>query len=162
VVYFRIFSIVWRCRIAATILNSSPHCGQKRLGKPKTLQDLQNGRHTAVNFFSAKTGRVFPFDFSKGSSPELRFGLPHLVAANDANTPIELICAGLGVAQIPSTQHTKNLLKEKRLQRVLRQWNAASLPLYIMCLRNRHLSARLRAIADWTVDLYQKQFKAKV
>jgi LysR family transcriptional regulator, regulator for bpeEF and oprC len=132
----------------------------KRMGKPKTPQDLQTNGHVAVNFFSAKTGRVFPFDFSDGSVPDLSFGLPHQIAANDADTHIELICAGLGVAQIPNTQYAKSLLNEKRLERVLPQWNAGSLPLYIMYPRNRHLSARLRAFVDWTVDLYRKKFEA--
>jgi LysR family transcriptional regulator, regulator for bpeEF and oprC len=116
----------------------------KKFGIPKTPQDLQANGHTAVNFFSAKTGRIFPFDFR--------------VAANDADTHVALVCAGLGVAQIPNTRSTKELFKEKRLQRVLPDWDAGSLPLYIMYPRNRHLSARLRAFVDWTVELYGQRF----
>jgi LysR family transcriptional regulator, regulator for bpeEF and oprC len=130
----------------------------KKFGLPKAPQDLQTKGHVAVNFFGAKTGRLFPFDFDNGKGSALSFGLPHQIAANDADTHVALACAGLGVVQIPATRSTKELLKEKRLQRVLPTWNAGSLPLYIMYPRNRHLSARLRAFVDWTVELYGQRF----
>jgi LysR family transcriptional regulator, regulator for bpeEF and oprC len=130
----------------------------KKFGIPKTPQDLQTNGHVAVNFFSAKTGRVFPFDFDNGKGSSLPFSLPNQVAANDADTHVALACAGLGVVQVPATRSTKELLDEKRLQRVLPKWNAGSLPLYIMYPRNRHLSARLRAFVDWTVALYGQSF----
>jgi LysR family transcriptional regulator, regulator for bpeEF and oprC len=132
----------------------------RQVGKPKTPQDLQSEAYIAVNFFSAKTGRTFPFEFSKDGGPTLSFALAHQVAANDADTHVELACAGLGVAQIPNTRRTKELLKEKRLERVLPRWNAGSLPLFIMYPRNRHLSVRLRAFVDWTVDLYRQKFES--
>jgi LysR family transcriptional regulator, regulator for bpeEF and oprC len=130
----------------------------KKFGIPKTPQDLQANGHVAVNFFSAKTGRIFPFDFDNGKGSSLSFGLPHRAAANDADTHVALACAGLGVVQIPATRSTKELLNEKRLQRVLPKWNAGSLPLFIMYPRNRHLSARLRAFVDWTVAFYGQSF----
>jgi LysR family transcriptional regulator, regulator for bpeEF and oprC len=135
----------------------------KRLGIPKTPLDLQSNGHVAVNFFSAKTGRIFPFDFDDANGGgALSFALPHRVAANDADTHVALACAGLGVAQMPNTRSTKELLKEKRLQRVLPNWNAGALPLYIMYPRNRHQSARLRAFVDWTVALYGRSFDQRI
>jgi LysR family transcriptional regulator, regulator for bpeEF and oprC len=131
----------------------------RQYGIPKTPQELQANGHIAVNFFSAKTGRVFMFDFDDGSGNALSFGMPHRAAANDADTHVALACAGLGVAQMPNTRSTKALLKEKRLQRVLPKWNAGSLPLYIMYPRNRHQSARLRAFVDWTIELYGRNFE---
>lgn len=132
----------------------------KSTGTPTTLEHLQTQQHTAVNFFSAKTGRVFPFDFDDGSGTQ-SIQLLHRVAANDADTHVALVCAGLGIAQLPGTGHVRQLLSEKRLVRVLPQWNAEALPLFIMYPRNRHLSGRLRAFVGWTVELYAQAFAAK-
>jgi LysR family transcriptional regulator, regulator for bpeEF and oprC len=133
----------------------------KQNGTPKMLAHLQTQKHTAVNFFSAKTGRVFAFDFDDGNGDVQSILLPHQVAANDADTHAALACAGLGLAQLPNTDYVLRLLREKQLVRVLPQWNSGELPLYIMYPRNRHLSARLRAFVDWTVDLYAQKFASR-
>jgi LysR family transcriptional regulator, regulator for bpeEF and oprC len=133
----------------------------KSRGTPKTLAHLQTQKHTAVNFFSAKTGRVFAFDFDDGTGDVQSIQLPHQVAANDADTHVALTCAGLGLAQLPNTDYVLRLLREKQLVRVLPQWNSGELPLYIMYPRNRHLSARLRAFVDWAVDLYAQKFASR-
>jgi LysR family transcriptional regulator, regulator for bpeEF and oprC len=133
----------------------------KSRGTPKTLAHLQTQKHTAVNFFSAKTGRVFAFDFDDGTGDVQSIQLPHQVAANDADTHVALTCAGLGLAQLPNTDYVLRLLREKQLVRVLPQWNSGELPLYIMYPRNRHLSARLRAFVDWAVDLYGRKFASR-
>jgi LysR family transcriptional regulator, regulator for bpeEF and oprC len=130
----------------------------KSRGTPKTLTHLQTQKHTAVNFFSAKTGRVFAFDFDDGKGDVQSIQLPHQVAANDADTHVALACAGLGLAQLPNTDYVLRLMREKQLVRVLSHWNSGELPLYIMYPRNRHLSARLRAFVDWTIDLYARKF----
>jgi LysR family transcriptional regulator, regulator for bpeEF and oprC len=133
----------------------------KARGTPKTLPHLQSQKHTAVNFFSAKTGRVFAFDFDDGKGNPQSIQLPHQVAANDADTHVALTCAGFGLAQLPNTDYVLGLLREKQLVRVLPQWNAGELPLFIMYPRNRHLSARLRVFVDWTVDLYTRKFASR-
>jgi LysR family transcriptional regulator, regulator for bpeEF and oprC len=133
----------------------------KARGSPKTLAHLQSQKHTAVNFFSAKTGRVFAFDFDDGKGNPQSIQLPHQVAANDADTHVALTCAGFGLAQLPNTDYVLGLLREKQLVRVLPQWNAGELPLFIMYPRNRHLSARLRVFVDWTVDLYTRKFASR-
>ncbi|TAG04136.1 MAG: LysR family transcriptional regulator [Betaproteobacteria bacterium] len=133
----------------------------KSRGMPKTMAHLQTQDHTAVNFFSAKTGRVFAFDFDDGKGDVQSIQLPHQVAANDADTHVALTCAGLGLAQLPNTDHVLRLMREKQLVRVLPQWSSGELPLYIMYPRNRHLSARLRAFVDWTVDLYSRKFASR-
>ncbi|MGL5003285.1 MAG: LysR substrate-binding domain-containing protein, partial [Casimicrobium sp.] len=99
----------------------------KSRGTPKTLEHLQTQQHTAVNFFSAKTGRVFAFDFDDGKGNAQSIQLPHHVAANDADTHVALTCAGLGLAQLPNTDYVLRLIREKQLVRVLPQWRAGEL-----------------------------------
>jgi LysR family transcriptional regulator, regulator for bpeEF and oprC len=125
----------------------------KQHGTPLTIEDVQT-QHVAVNFFSAKTGKVFAFDFENVKTSSMSFQLPHRVAANDADTHVALACAGLGLAQLPLTRHVKSLITDGSLVQVLHDWNAGELPLFVMYPRNRHLSARLRAFVDWVVALY--------
>ncbi len=130
----------------------------QRHGTPNSPHELQAQGHRVVNFFSAKTGRVFPLDFDDGHGEALSIALPHQVAANDADTHVELACAGLGLAQLPLTRVVARLVDEGRLIPVLSGWSAGRLPLHVMYPRNRHLSARLRAFVDWVVALYGAKF----
>lgn len=131
-----------------------------RHGTPKTLADLQSGAtgatpHQAVNFFSAKTGRVFPLDFA-----DQQISLPHRVAANDADTHVALALAGLGIAQLPLTRWLQTLLAQGQLVRLLPEHSAGEMPLYVMYPRNRHLAARVRVFVDWVVALYAAKFES--
>jgi LysR family transcriptional regulator, regulator for bpeEF and oprC len=128
----------------------------KQHGTPLTVQDVQT-QHTAVNFFSAKTGKVFALDFEDARGQSTAVQLAHRVAANDADTHVALACAGLGLAQLPLTRYVKDLLAQGSLVQVLAQLDAGELPLYVMYPRSRHLSARLRVFVDWVVQLYGQQ-----
>jgi LysR family transcriptional regulator, regulator for bpeEF and oprC len=123
------------------------------MGTPRSLQDLD--QHMFVNFFSAKTGRVFPFDFERdGRTVEVT--RPHWVAANDADTHVAAGVVGMGLMQTPVNVEVQRHLKAGRLVQVLPEWTAAILPLVILYPRNRHLSAKVRAFADWAVSLYER------
>ena len=131
----------------------------KAHGTPQTVEEVQVG-HMAVNFFSAKTGKVFDFDFEDGKGKSMAVRLAHRVAANDADTHVALACQGLGLAQVPLTRTVQNLLESGALVRVLPELNAGQLPLWVMYPRNRHLSARLRVFVDWVVAVYAGNFAA--
>jgi LysR family transcriptional regulator, regulator for bpeEF and oprC len=128
-------------------------------GQPRTPQTLVEDGHRAVNFFSAKTGHVFAFDFARDEQ-KLSVALPHHVCANDADTHVALGVAGLGLLQVPQTRYVQSLLQTGQLVPVLTDWSAGSLPLFIMYPRHRHLSARLRIFVDWVVALYAAHFAA--
>ena len=136
----------------------------KARGTPKSPGDLTDltSPHIAVNFFSAKTGRVFPFDFVDKKGQALSIPLPHQAAANDADTHVALTVAGLGLAQLPRTRVLTDLLKSGALVQILKPWSAGELPLYVMYPRNRHLSTRLRVFVDWVVALYAKKFAVQL
>jgi LysR family transcriptional regulator, regulator for bpeEF and oprC len=131
----------------------------KRHGRPRSPQALHDKGHVAVNFFSAKTGRVFDFEFRRGDET-LAITLPHRVAANDADTHIAAAVAGLGLIQSPRTRYVHSLIDDRQLVPVLDDWSAGALPLVLMYPRHRHLSARLRVFVDWAVALYAKAFAA--
>jgi LysR family transcriptional regulator, regulator for bpeEF and oprC len=58
--------------------------------------------------------------------------------------------------QTPVNLEVQRHLKAGRLVQVLPEWTAAELPLVILYPRNRHLSAKVRAFADWAVSLYER------
>ncbi len=128
-------------------------------GVPKSPADLLGSDHQAVNFFSAKTGRTFSFDFEQdGQAMEVM--LTHHVSANDADTQMALCIQGLGLMQYPRTQALQDQINNGALVQVLKGWSAGSLSLYVMYPRNRHLSARVRVFVDWVVALYAAKFAA--
>jgi LysR family transcriptional regulator for bpeEF and oprC len=113
--------------------------------------------HACVNFFSAKTGRMFPFEFARGDD-KLEILGRHSAAANDADTYVEAGIAGLGIIQSPRTRRLQKLLDSGVLVRVLADWSAGELPLFVMYPRNRHLSTRVRVFVDWVIELYAQEF----
>ena len=124
-------------------------------GTPTGLEDLAD--HTFVNFFSAKTGRIFTLDFEKDGQTHALHGT-HQVAANDADTHVAFGLAGLGLLQLPATRFVQSLLQSGQLVRVLPQYQAGHLPLAILYPRNRHLSGRVRAFVDWVIEIYAREF----
>jgi LysR family transcriptional regulator, regulator for bpeEF and oprC len=128
----------------------------KQYGAPLSVEELQT-QHIAVNFFSAKTGKIFALDFGDPHGVNTAVQLQHRAAANDADTHVALTCAGLGLAQLPLTHYVKGLLDNGSLVQVLPHLDAGQLPLYIMYPRSRHLSARLRVFVDWVIQLYARR-----
>lgn len=128
-----------------------------RCGTPRSPDDLE--QHRAVNFFSAKTGRTFAFDFERDGQAFER-QLSHQVSANDADTHVALTLAGLGIAQCPRTRVLAEHIAAGRLVPILTEWSAGRLPLYVIYPRNRHLSVRVRAFVDWIVELYRGKLDA--
>jgi LysR family transcriptional regulator, regulator for bpeEF and oprC len=149
-------SLVARKLGAFEIITCAAPSYLKQRGTPRSVEELQSN-HLGVNFFSAKTGRIFSFDFEDDQGNTTSLQLTHSVAANDADTHVALACAGLGLAQLPLSSYVKDLLEKGQLVRVLSQLDAGQLPLYVMYPRNRHLSARLRAFVDWVIPLYQQK-----
>ncbi len=131
----------------------------QRHGLPTSPQTLRSEGHVAVNFFSAKTGRVFEFDFVRDGE-RVSLTLPQHVAANDADTHVALGVAGLGLIQVPRTRHVRALIDGGQLLPVLHAWSGGTLALVVMYPRHRHLSARLRVFIDWVVALYEREFAA--
>ncbi len=139
-------------------------------GVPRTLADLEG--HLFVNFFSAKTGKIFPFEFFQKSvsmahdikaieaieATKQEISRPHRVAANDADSYIAAGVAGMGLIQSPANSAVREHLKAGKLVKVLEQFSAGELPIYALYPRNRHLSARIRAFVDWIAVVFAKEY----
>ncbi|MBC7618266.1 MAG: LysR family transcriptional regulator [Candidatus Saccharibacteria bacterium] len=139
----------------ATITCAAP-AYLKQFGVPEGPTDIT--QHRTVDFFSAKTGRVFAFDFTDDTGQRLEVRGQTRVAANDADTHVAAVVAGLGLAQLPLTQAVQELVQQGKLVAVLERYGAAGLPLQLLYPKSRHPIARVRAFADWTVEVYGRVF----
>jgi LysR family transcriptional regulator for bpeEF and oprC len=122
-----------------------------RYGVPSSPRELDG--HRFVNFFSAKTGRVYQNDFAQGDET-IRITGAFSVCANDSDTFVAATVAGLGLAQIPLTGYVRGLIDNGALRVVLEGWSVPPLPLCVLWPRRRDRSARLRAFVDWVTELY--------
>lgn len=54
------------------------------------------------------------------------------------------------------------LIKRGAVTRVLEDWQAEALPLYVVYPPNRHLSHKVRVFVDWVVELLSREAAAGV
>lgn len=121
----------------------------RRHGTPKHPHDLR--AHALIGYFSTRTSRMFPFDFTrKGERIEIDGPFP--VAFNDANTYLAAGAAGLGVLQSPLGAPTATFIANGQLKRVLTGWTAEPLAHTILYPSRRHVPERVRVFVDWALE----------
>ena len=132
-----------------------------RRGTPRSPDELDG--HVFVNFFSSKTGRVFEVDWTSvadPASPAIVRTMPHVVAANDADTWIALAVAGMGILQVPLAPDVRARLGRGELTRILTGFRSEPLPSSVLYPAARHLPARVRLFIDFLVELYEAEADA--
>lgn len=127
-------------------------------GTPKDLEELE--RHQVVSFFSSKTGKTYPFIYEQGEVQTTIQGRPR-VAINDFDICAVAACSGIGLIQLPAfiaNEYTKS----GQLVPVLEGYMSEVVPVWMLYPPNRHLSAKVRAFAEWTAELFAKaEFNTK-
>jgi LysR family transcriptional regulator for bpeEF and oprC len=119
-------------------------------GTPRHPRELE--RHRCVNYFSAKTGKTYEWDFRRGDE-RIAVTMPGVIALNDSNAYVHAGLAGLGVVQMTDyllLQHVAT----GRMVRLLPDWTSDPLPVHIVYPQNRHLSAKVRVFVEWVSDLF--------
>ncbi|CAN7403507.1 LysR family transcriptional regulator [Pseudoduganella sp. LjRoot289] len=119
-----------------------------RYGVPQHPHDLE--RHRCVNYFSAKTGKIFDWDFTRDGE-RIQMPLPGVVAFNDSNAYVAAGVAGLGVVQMTDFALEEYLL-DGRLVQVLPDWTTDPIPIHVVYPQNRHLSAKVRVFVEWVAE----------
>jgi len=123
-----------------------------RHGMPRHPRELD--RHRCVNYFSAKTGKTYDWDFQRGEE-SIEIPMRGVIALNDSNAYVRAGLAGLGVIQMADyllEQH----VDAGRLVRVLGDWASRPLPVHIVYPQNRHMSAKVRVFVEWVSDLFAR------
>ena len=119
-------------------------------GTPRTLADLDG--HRAVNFFSAQTGKIWPFDFRLDGQRH-SVTLPGTVSVNNADAYHACCRAGMGLIQAPR-YHLEQALATGELVEVLAPLRPDPLPVSVLYPHHRQLSPRVRVFADWVAGLF--------
>jgi LysR family transcriptional regulator for bpeEF and oprC len=120
-----------------------------RFGRPTHPGELE--RHRCVNFFSSKTGRNYPWDFTRGEE-RIELTPPSFIAVNDANAYVAAGLAGLGIVQIGESS-IKTYLDAGQFEIILPDWQTDALPIHVVYPQNRHLSAKVRVFVEWVAEL---------
>ncbi len=130
----------------------------ERYGVPLHPNDL--ARHRCVNYFAARTGRIFPWDCSRGSE-RIELMLDGVVAVNDSEAYLAAGYAGLGVIQAAEMQ-VRDAFARGDLVRLLPEWEIEPIRVFVMYPQNRHLSAKVRVFVEWVAELFQSRNLAPV
>lgn len=121
----------------------------ERYGTPAHPRDLE--RHRVINYFSSKSGKVYPWDYTRDGE-RIEMTLPGHIALNDSNAYFQAGLAGLGIIMLTDMQ-LANRGGEGRLVKVLEDWTTEPAPLHVVYPQNRHLSAKVRVFVEWVADL---------
>ena len=123
-------------------------------GVPTHPSELETG-HVSVSYFFPQTGKSLPMHFTKGAET-CEIDARSVVSVSESTAHTEALLAGLGIGQtlrFSSRAH----IDSGRLVPVLEDWTQPSHPLHLVYPATRHPSAKLRAFADWAVEIFGKR-----
>jgi LysR family transcriptional regulator for bpeEF and oprC len=123
----------------------------KANGTPTHPEQLED-EHSIVNYFSTRTGRLFPNEFEKDGE-RLEILGRYCLSVNDSNAVAAALLSGLGVAQAGAF-FAMPLVERGELVQVLEDWKVPPVPVYVVYPPNRNLSAKVRAFVEWAAELF--------
>jgi len=123
----------------------------QKYGEPQHPRELEAG-HLAVCYFSARTGRRFPFSVTRGDE-EVEVDVPTVLAVNDSTAYVAACLTGIGIGHLPDFMAEEHLASGA-LRRILPDWNGETIVMHVVYAPNRHLSSRLRVFVDWVAELF--------
>ena len=124
----------------------------RRFGVPQHPQDLEQGAHQMVSFFSPRTGRMFTDDSEKDGET-FALASNYRIAVNESNAYLAAALAGLGVTQMATFMAAPYLVNGALVQ-VLPEWKTPPIPIHVVYPPNRHLSAKVRSFVDWAAEFF--------
>lgn len=122
-----------------------------RHGDPASIDALGDG-HLAVNYLSPATGRPHPLEFALADGVR-NVTLPGPVSVNGAELYTGAALAGLGIVQVPRYR-IREPLANGELCVLLPDCPPPPIPVSVLYPQNRQLSLRVRAFADWLVQVF--------
>jgi LysR family transcriptional regulator for bpeEF and oprC len=124
----------------------------EQYGRPMHPNDLVN--HRCVNYFSARTGKVFDWYFTQNEQ-RLQVTLSSHMAVSDSYAYTAAGLSGLGIIQMADFLMAE-MISEGRLMSILDDWSNEPLPIHVVYPQNRHLSAKVRVFVDWATELFSR------
>ncbi|MGE8159986.1 LysR family transcriptional regulator [Paraburkholderia sp. NPDC080076] len=127
----------------------------KQHGRPMHPDQLKSG-HRIVSYVSARTGRVLPMRFQKGSE-RIEIGSLQGMGVNESNAHVAAALAGLGVIQTFSFA-ARDAIARGELLPVLSAWQPDPYPFFLVYPPDRHMSQRLRVFIEWATERFAHKF----
>jgi DNA-binding transcriptional LysR family regulator len=123
-----------------------------RHGEPKKPEDLAN--HACLTYEYAPTRNVWTFRDRRGGELGVRIGGP--IHASNGRFLEALAAQGAGIAREPDFIVGPDV-RAGRLQPILRRYEPPPLSIYVVYPSRRHLSAKVRAFADFLVERFANE-----
>lgn len=124
-----------------------------RFGTPRHPSDLENEGHRVLTYFAY--GNSGPYLLRRdGQTCEVH--PKSSLALNDSTSMLIATLAGLGIGRSACFMASAHVA-ERRLQRLLPDWDAGTLPVHVVYPPNRHVSAKLRVFIDWAAALIARE-----
>ncbi|WP_439607712.1 LysR substrate-binding domain-containing protein [Hydrogenophaga sp.] len=123
-----------------------------RFGAPRTLADLAG--HRAVNYLSSATGQALPLEFTVNGALKT-LALSGVVSVTGADLYAGAAIAGLGLVQVPRYRVAAELAAG-HLRELLADTPPPPLPVSVLYLQSRQLSARVRVFVQWLVEVFDQ------
>lgn len=114
----------------------------KKRGRPRTPEDLREHDYL---FFGPGLDGVGPRLEKDGRTVQL--ALSPRMAASDMEVLHAVATTGLGIALLPAFLSVEDL-RARRMERVLPDWNAPSIPVHAVYPSTRHLSPKVKTFLD--------------
>jgi LysR family transcriptional regulator, regulator for bpeEF and oprC len=121
----------------------------KRHGTPGSLVELS--QHLAVNYLSARTGKLVPFEFEENGQI-VKLTLRSKFAANEGVAYIDAGLRGFGIIQ-PSRYIVAEMLAAGTLREILPELPCPPISLSIVYPQRSHISSATRAFTDWISEV---------
>jgi LysR family transcriptional regulator for bpeEF and oprC len=118
-------------------------------GTPVSLANLTD--HCAVNYTSARTGRLLPFEFDQDGQI-VKLTLKSRLVVNEGNAYIDAGVRGYGIIQ-PSRCLVAELLNQGLLREIMTEYRSPPIPLSLVFSHRKHISSATRAFAEWITEL---------
>jgi DNA-binding transcriptional LysR family regulator len=114
----------------------------KKHGRPRSIDDLK--RHDCIMFGTTPSGAALRFHSGDKTA---HVEPPARLMVNDFDLVHAAALAGLGLALLPAYLCLDDL-RGKRLERVLRDWEAPSVPVHVVYPSARYISPKVKTFVD--------------
>jgi DNA-binding transcriptional LysR family regulator len=118
----------------------------KKRGRPKSPEDLK--QHDCLFFGAGPTTVALRLEKDETS---VQVAVPAHLLVSDMDVLHAATTAGLGIALLPAFGCVEDL-RARKLERVLRDWNAPSTPVHVVYPSTRHLSPKVKAFVEHLHD----------
>ena len=114
----------------------------KKRARPRSPEDLK--KHDCLFFGAGIHGADLHLTSGKGSA---QFAPPARLLVSDMDVLHTAVVAGRGIGLLPAFLCVEDL-RARRLERVLRDWNAPATPVHVVYPSTRHLSPKVKSFVD--------------